>query len=355
MVLFDFYKYHSMVLLNFKGFNQMEYKQPAIISEIKRRVNTGVYNDLLPTSIELAAEFGVNFKTINKAIAQLVTEGLLERKRKSGTRIRQTTDNKLIEVIFEGFTTIFSHPFWSEIWTGMVDELAVSGYRPILNMLDSDPETGLLKLDGFSMMPTSGKIILGIEEKRLLNQVAAMGAPFITACDRIDDPAIPQIAFDFKNGMSHAVNFLFGIGCRRIAFIGQTQSYISNGAVHKFDMYRRAIQKYMQIDPVLIENVRPLANNEIAGINTLLERTSPDALIAAYDHQLPEILKALEERAINIPVIGCDGLNIPGIPEHRHVIVAPRRQCGEILANNLIKAIHQKTAPASKILQAEFK
>ena len=55
----------------------IEYKQPAIVAELRRRIQEGIYTSLLPTTAELAAEFGVNVKTMGKAIARLVAEGRL--------------------------------------------------------------------------------------------------------------------------------------------------------------------------------------------------------------------------------------------------------------------------------------
>eukprot|EP00831_Metopus_contortus_P007780 TRINITY_DN12980_c0_g1_i4.p1 TRINITY_DN12980_c0_g1~~TRINITY_DN12980_c0_g1_i4.p1 ORF type:complete len:306 (-),score=44.11 TRINITY_DN12980_c0_g1_i4:2-919(-) len=274
----------------------MEYKQPQIETEIRRRIDNGFYNDVLPTSLELAEEFGVNVKTVNKVLRRLANEDVVERKRCSGTRVkRNTVDNRLIEVIFEGFASIFVHPFWGEIWSGMVDTLQQAGYRPILNMLQADPVTGLLRLDNFSMTESAGKIVLGIEEQHLLRQVAAAGVPCITGCDKGMDSGIPYVAFDFESGMEAAVDFLFTNGCRRIAFLGQLQSLTGSGALHKFEMFRRTLQKYTQLEPELLQNVRPVAGDEIAGINALLDRCTPpmySALIpVSYTHlTLPTIL-----------------------------------------------------------------
>jgi GntR family transcriptional regulator, histidine utilization repressor len=44
--------------------------------------------DLVPGEVELAAEFGVARATVNRAMRELTEEGLLERRRKAGTRVR---------------------------------------------------------------------------------------------------------------------------------------------------------------------------------------------------------------------------------------------------------------------------
>ena len=337
-----------------------ECKQPAIAAELRRRITDGLYTGLLPSSRELATEFGVNFKTIDKAVARLVAEGMLERRRRAGTRVAAAPggfrpDGRLIEVIFEGFPSIFNHPFWGEIWSGLVGGLAAGGFRPVLNMLESDCETGLLRLDGFSMIRASGRVVLGIGEKRLLDRVAAERVPFITACDPVFDAAVPQVVFDFERGIRDAVDFLASHGCRRIAFIGQAQSYTDPGVLRKFDAYRRAIQNYFQLDPALVGHVRPLAGSGRDALARVLERTTPDALLAAYDHQLPGLLELLAERGIDIPVVGCDGLDLPGLPSPRPVVVAPRRRCGDLVAERLIAAITGGGKVRSAALPAVFR
>ena len=43
---------------------------------------------LLPNELELAAEFGVARATVSRAMKELSDEGVIERRRKAGTRVR---------------------------------------------------------------------------------------------------------------------------------------------------------------------------------------------------------------------------------------------------------------------------
>lgn len=60
-----------------------------IQSEVLHRIRSGRWKagDLIPTEIELAAEFGCARATINRALTSLAASGLLERRRKVGTRV----------------------------------------------------------------------------------------------------------------------------------------------------------------------------------------------------------------------------------------------------------------------------
>lgn len=63
----------------------------AVQSEVLSRIRNGYWRpgDLIPTETELAAEFGCARATINRALTTLAANGLLERRRKVGTRVAQ--------------------------------------------------------------------------------------------------------------------------------------------------------------------------------------------------------------------------------------------------------------------------
>ena len=71
---------------------QIASKFDAIGDTISQRISCGEYLQQLPTERELAAEFGVNVKTIRKALDRLVRTGLLYRRRGSGTFIQDADD-----------------------------------------------------------------------------------------------------------------------------------------------------------------------------------------------------------------------------------------------------------------------
>ncbi len=58
-------------------------------AEILRRVRSRTWQagDLLPSETELAAEFGVARATVNRAMRELAEDGVLDRRRRAGTRI----------------------------------------------------------------------------------------------------------------------------------------------------------------------------------------------------------------------------------------------------------------------------
>jgi GntR family histidine utilization transcriptional repressor len=64
--------------------------------EVFRRIREGVWppGAVLPTEIELAEEFGCARATVNRALRELTEEGIIERRRKSGTRVKMLPDKQ---------------------------------------------------------------------------------------------------------------------------------------------------------------------------------------------------------------------------------------------------------------------
>lgn len=59
--------------------------------EVKRRIESRVWpqGSLLPTETQLAEEFNCARATVNRALRELAEQGFVERKRKSGTRVKK--------------------------------------------------------------------------------------------------------------------------------------------------------------------------------------------------------------------------------------------------------------------------
>jgi GntR family histidine utilization transcriptional repressor len=61
----------------------------AVQAEVRRRIHARewVPGDLIPNEVDLAAEFGCARATVNRALRDLAASGVLERRRKAGTRV----------------------------------------------------------------------------------------------------------------------------------------------------------------------------------------------------------------------------------------------------------------------------
>ncbi|MGJ8546837.1 MAG: UTRA domain-containing protein [Sulfitobacter sp.] len=61
-------------------------------SEIMGKITSGAWGpgDLVPSEMDLAEQYGCARATVNRAMRELAEEGIIERRRKAGTRVRMT-------------------------------------------------------------------------------------------------------------------------------------------------------------------------------------------------------------------------------------------------------------------------
>lgn len=337
----------------------MEYKQLKIIDLIKSKISEGVYDKRLPTTMQMAQEFQVNVKTIQKAIRRLKDEGILNVSRKSGIYINENAiishSKGVIEIIYESYTGIFAHPFWSKIWEGVLDTISRENYQVYLHKLNADSKNGLLKFHNFQKIKATGRIILGVSDPLLFKELKKDNTPFIVAGDQLAELKVPQVSFDFTQGITDAVKYLIDSNYKSIAFIGETKTFTDIGVLNKFHAYCAAMREYSSLDVNMIVDVDPCENSGAKALEKLIKRKYiPDAIIAAYDTQVVAISELLKKYDLNIKIVGCDGLDLPGISPLRPKVIAPLKQCGEIAAQNLINAISSRHKVKSERLAAQF-
>ncbi|MEP6343491.1 MAG: UTRA domain-containing protein [Maricaulaceae bacterium] len=91
----------------------------AIEAEVMRRISSKMWQagELIPGEIGLAEEFGCARATVNRALRQLADAGILERRRKGGTRVarypvrKATLDIPITRLEIEGRGKAYEHSF----------------------------------------------------------------------------------------------------------------------------------------------------------------------------------------------------------------------------------------------------
>ena len=89
----------------------------AVQGEVRRRIDTRVWKpgEMIPNEADLSLEFGCARATVNRALRELAQSGLLERRRKAGTRVamhpvrKATLDIPVIRHEIEGRQQAYSH------------------------------------------------------------------------------------------------------------------------------------------------------------------------------------------------------------------------------------------------------
>ncbi len=339
-------------------------KQNAIVSELEQRIADGIYPEKLPRALDLAEEFGVNFKTLNKAIHQLVESGLVYRKPGLGTFIAQARtrlEDTLVELLFVGSAEMSVHPFYSEMWRGVLDSLNNTSYKLVLTMLEEDPERGGLKNECRDLTPSAGKILIGTSDTDQIKRLKREKVPFVLTGAKTSLPDVASVYADSSKAIEAAVGYMRKVGIKDIAFIGMTRCENDEHLLEldKFHAYLSAVQKQGKLDSDLIEHAPPLPGFGETAMRAILRRKTPQAVIVAYDHLAPGVYKAINDAGFTIPhdicVLGIDGINpnvnpaLTSIPIDRYAI---GQKAGTLLLEQLRTPGRRNSG--TFVLQAEF-
>ena len=301
-------------------------KQHEIIAVLEARIKKGEYSVKLPKSSELAAEFKVNFKTIDKAVNKLAKKGVVVRKRRAGTLVvdkdkEAELDNNLIETLFVGSSEISLHPYYSEVWRGLLDGLSKTKYKLVMTMLEADMQNGGLKKACHKFTPAVARILLGNNSAEQIDILKKQKEPFILVGEKSYDNT-PAVHASIFKPLKHIFKKLLACGHEKIAYIGPAASKEDEKFTDlgRFYAYISAIKDvYGSIDYSLIADIPPLANQGYPAMKALLEKFKFDVVFVAFDYCCPGVYRAIKEHGLNIPddisVLSQGSSNIHLFPE----------------------------------------
>lgn len=262
------------------------YKYSRVREAIRQKIEEGVFTPgtRMPTGKTLARRLGTGLKTIERALGELMREGLIVRRRGSGTYV---TD-RLRPAVFPGRSlrlgvlwkesaspALMLNSFYGCITRGVLDAFGLGDIRPQWNAAElrqptravwqapdrsvtvevlaesrfssiRHPPMNAVQGGGFDGLITVGIIVEGFLEK-----IAGLGLPtvFVDYTGERFAKLADQVYVDPFNAYHEAVTCLADQGCRQIHFIGGFTAIPAPSE----DMSREEVAAFrqgrMQIDP----------------------------------------------------------------------------------------------------------
>lgn len=218
--------------------------------------------------------------------------------------------SRLFGVIVENIT----NPFFPELIQSF-EEIAVGhGYEILIGSSNSDPVvlTNCVrrmierKVDGVAVL-TFG------EEEPVLDQLLQNDIPMVMAEFKPESPKTSTILMDYTTGMHAAVQHLFELGHRRIAFLAGPHSLHS--ALTRENDFRSGMEKVgAPVDPRWIVECDHTLKGGVGGFAKLraLDK-SPTAVVCSNDMTAIGVLRAAYMDGLHVPqdlsVVGLDDID----------------------------------------------
>ncbi|WP_373229831.1 GntR family transcriptional regulator [Cohnella sp.] len=303
-----------------------------IIEILRGYIERGEYvpDQQLPTEVELAEQFGVSRITSKRALIELEREGLIYRRRGSGSFVKKqsvirrnveeqkSTSNQIISMIIP---YVAANNMLGYI-PGIAAYLESKGYYLSIHNSDWSSSQERELLQSLPKRGTSGIILYPVSTQRNLDIVHALHIndyPIVTIDQYYSILTMGSVVSDNFDGGYTAASKLIELGHSRIAFLSTIDIQYRSTVRDRYFGYCKALNENditVDIDlvfngmPVEAEG-NPLSRREFYKtlLNQMLE-LQVTAIQAEHDLVAFEVIKAAVELGIRIPeqlsIVGFD-------------------------------------------------
>lgn len=343
------FRYNSQQMNLFtEGVGLMENKYESLRETLRQRAKREFAPGAkFPTQRALMAEYGVSLATVDRALRELVADGILMRSQGRGTFVREETElrkpaGNQIALLLARNVTCNAHAFYAEILFEINDRISAAGCSFAYFYTDESgtPRELVRHLtDGGCFR---GAILINRIPEELAVELKRVGLPFVVVDNRIESPGVCCVTGENEAGAAAMVEYLIARGHRRIGFVStplQTTfleryiGYCNTLLAHGIAVDNAIVQRFFRYEE---------AERDLAKLLDCAE--PPTAIFAANDTMGAAVYRVLRKRGLHIPgdisVAGFDGdyVGTQCVPRLTTVEV-PRREMGRAAASALLRQI----------------
>ena len=260
---------------------------------------------------EIAERSGVSISTVSRILsgdtsrkpseetAQRVLSvahelGFIESRTK---RIRKARIPITLNSIFLSDHESIASEFFQKILSGIDKEIGRldEEYNIRYSVIASSDNSFLSSIEG-----SDAAIILGRGSDEVIGEIRRR-VPLLIYAGLNSIGGMDEVISDAEQGMADAVRYLYGKGRRRIAYVGPADMReVLNE--HRFRGYLEGLDSLgINRSDAIYESVHLTPLDGYEGTCRLLERTVPDAVVAANDNAAIGVLRALKEKGLKVP------------------------------------------------------
>ena len=298
-----------------------------IINDLTEKIKKGQYKpgEKLPSESQLTGEFSTSRITVTRALKELELKGIIYRIKGKGSFVSENTAerNKIISLIIPHKSDFFSGG--QQYIRSVYKYCKKAGYLCSVHYSEQSSTRERDILEELMDHNIAGVILYPINSRNIdaISQLLISGCPIILLDRKLDEIDIPVVESDNLNGAFQAVQYMINMGHKRIAFIGELDSY---SAKERYKGYCRALyENKIPIDRDIIisqygENLEQdrqhiLSQEEASQITDSLikQNRAATSLFCINDYVAFRITESLKISDFKIPddisVFGFDNLH----------------------------------------------
>ena len=241
------------------------YKYQETKEQLRRMAESMESGEALPNRNVLAQQCGVARVTVERAISELIGEGVLVSRDGSGTYAAQRTQENATGGGFWALLTYsVTKGLTPQILRGVEDYADSKGYSVIICNTDNDAGKESRYLQRLLRQRVSGIVLIpnvhAMPDHALLAEIHAQGIPLVACSRQVAGLELPGAFQNFFHAGFMATQHLLDVGCRRIAYFGSSR-YFSVG--DRLQGYLAALEQHNARHPEdPVHHGRQLAKDE---------------------------------------------------------------------------------------------
>jgi DNA-binding LacI/PurR family transcriptional regulator len=311
--------------------------------------------DKLPTEAELCRQFGWSRPTISRALNELAMEGILTRIQGSGTYVAEKKiPDRPFRIMISNIALKSQSEYSAPIFAG-IREVAAQEGLDIQYYQDAafpDPENVIKSnVDGILILAPN------VEDMPSILKLKETGKPVVAMAHRSRFGLVTTICTDNYDGLRQAVNYLAGLGHRRIALV--TPGINSSDVQERIMGFNQAcFEAGIRVDPAYLLLFSSQINSSVleAWLDSLSSR--PTAIICNNGLAFP-IQHLLWSRNLKVPqdislIVTDDSELFQNCVPELTVIRQPLKEMGRQSLLKLLQILHGQDQGKPEVLPNEL-
>jgi DNA-binding LacI/PurR family transcriptional regulator len=347
----------------------MAYRWQRISDALRQAIEAGDLKpgDRLPPDVQLAVQYRVSKMTVHRAMGELQQAGFIERKRRSGSIVRDGVRRPVRRSDDRGWRVamlIFrAHDFPQASYLGGFRDALPDDCELLLCDTGSEPMREIAHLerlrgsvDGIACLPSGDPATTA-----RLAELIAEGMP-VVCLDRLPDALDADAVFTDNYGSTRAaLQYLTGRGHRRIGFV-TTDNFGISSVQERREAFRETLAAVGCLDSESLTAAVPCIANEdfdafteqvYRFLSAWFRRTPPDALFCLEDYCLAAALEACERLGVavgrDIEIAAYSDIPSLSLRGSRqvHRLVQRAREMGQMGAERLLRRMAGDDLPTA--------